>query len=99
MRQVRQRLQQDRPLTFGRFELDLELLDLLAARLAGFVELLDVLPLALGARDLIARRVLLALQTFDLRNQAPAMRFRRGELLQLGRHAEAAAGHGSLHGF
>ena len=40
----------------------------------------DVLALPLGARDLIARGVLLALEAFDLRNQAAAMRFGRGKL-------------------
>ena len=58
-----------------------------------------VLALPLGARDLVAGRVLLALQAFDLRNQPAAMRFRRRQLLELGRHVEAAVGHARLHRF
>ena len=70
VREVRQRLEQHRALPLGAVELDLQLLDLLAARLAGFVEVLDVLALPLGARHLVAGRVLLALEAFDLRESA-----------------------------
>jgi hypothetical protein len=58
-----------------------------------------ILPLALCPRDLIARRVLLALQTFDLRDQSAAMRFSGRELLQLGRDGKAAARHAALDRF
>ena len=99
MRKVRQRFEQHRALALGGIQLELQLLDLLAALLAGLEQVRRVLPLTLRARHLIARRVLLALQAFDLRDQAAAMRFGGGQLLQLGRDVEAAVRHAGLNRF
>ena len=49
-----------------------------------------VLPLALRARDLVAGRVLLALQPLDLGDQPPAPGFERRQLLEIGVGIEAA---------
>ena len=95
MRNVRQRLEQHRALALGAIELDLELLDLLGAQLARFEQVRDVFTLPLGARDLIARRVLLALEALDLGDQALPVGFGCCQLLQLARHAQAAIGHGA----
>ena len=98
VRKVRQRFEQHRALALRAVELDLELLDLLVARLARFVEMLSVLALALGARHLIAGRILFALESLDLRNQAAAMRFGSRQLLQFVGNVEAAVRHARLHG-
>ena len=98
VREVRQRFEQQRALALRAVELDLELLDLLVARFARFVEMLGVLALALGARHLIAGRILLALETLDLRDQTAAMRFGGRQLLQFVGDVEAAVRHAGLHG-
>ena len=49
-----------------------------------------VVPLPLGARDLVAGGVLLALQPLDLGDQPAAARFERRDLLQIGVRIEAA---------
>ena len=69
-------------LMLDRVELDAELLDLLRARAVGFLDRRRVLALPLGARDLVARRVLLPLQPFDLGNQPAARGLERGDLLE-----------------
>ena len=87
----------DFALVFDRVELDAELLDLLGA---GAVRLLDrrrVLTLALRAGDLVARRVLLALQPFELGNDAAARRFERGDLFERLVGVEAAAAQAGAH--
>ena len=71
-------------------ELNLELPDLLVARLVGGKDPRGVETLALGARDLVAGRVLLPLQSLELGNEALAARLERRELLQLGVRVQAA---------
>ncbi len=61
VRQVRQRHQQRRPLLLDLIELDLELPDLLRARLVRGENRRRIQALPLGARDLVAGGVLLAL--------------------------------------
>ena len=80
------------PALLDQIELDTFLLDLLRALAARLLDLCRVEPLALGARDLVARRVLLALEAFDLRQQAPAPRLERGQLLELASEVHAPAG-------
>ena len=63
-------------LVLDRVELDAELLDLLRARAVRFLNRRRVLALPLRARDLVARRVLLALQPFELGNQRGGARSR-----------------------
>ena len=71
-------------------ELDLELPNLLTARLAGGKKRRRVLALPLGARDLVAGGVLLPLEAFDLGNQTPAARLERRQLLEIRVGLEAA---------
>ena len=71
-------------------ELDLHLLDLLRPLFVGFEDRPRVEPLTLGAGDLVTGGVLIALQPFDLRNEAAAMRFEGGELFQLVRQIDTA---------
>src|SRR5207244_2387333 len=73
-----------------RLELDLELFDPPRALATRFMNLRDVQTLPSRARDLVTRGVLFALETFELGQQAAAARFERRELIQLGRHVEAA---------
>src|SRR5258705_433760 len=49
-------------------------------------------PGRLGGRALVPRRVLLALEAFELWQQAPAPSLERGQLLELARHVDAAVG-------
>ena len=60
----------------------LELLDLLRAAAVRLLDRRRVVPLPLGARDLVARRVLLALQSLELGNEAAPRRLERGDLLE-----------------
>ena len=71
-------------------ELDLHLLDPLAALLVGFEDVRGVKALPLVARDLVAGGVLLALEAFDLRNQTLAVRLDRRQLVELGTGIEPA---------
>ena len=90
VRQVRQRQQQRRALVLGLIELDLELADVLPARLVRGKERRGVLPLPLGARDFVAGGVLLPLEALDLRDQPPAARLERRQLLEIRVGIEAA---------
>ena len=91
VRQVRQRQQPRAALLLDRVELGLELLDLLAALAVGREDGARVAPLPLRARDLVAGRVLLALQPLDLAESAArAARLERGERLEVGVGVEAA---------
>ena len=83
MRQVGNRHQQRRPLLLHLIDLNFELPDVQRPRLVGGKNVGRVLPLAFGARDLVARGILLALQPFHLGNQAPPACFKRGDLLEL----------------
>jgi hypothetical protein len=58
-------------------ELNFELLDALRAGPVGFLNGRRILPLALGFGNLVARSVLLALQTFDFWNETTAHRLER----------------------
>src|SRR4029079_853636 len=80
--QVRQVDHRRRPLMLDRVELEAFLLDLLCPRTIGFLYRRRVLAHALGARDLVARRVLRALERFELRDQPSARRFQRRDLLE-----------------
>jgi hypothetical protein len=66
-----------------RIELDVQLLDLLGALLVRLEDVGRVLALPLRARDLVAGRVLLALQALHLRNEATPMGLERCQLLEL----------------
>ena len=67
---------------FDRIELEAELLDLLRARPVRFLDRRRVVPLPLRLRDLVARRVLLALQTFELGDEPAPRRFERRDVLE-----------------
>jgi len=71
-------------------ELDFELLDLLAAQFVGLEDRPGVEALALGPRHFVRGGVLLALEPFELRDQAAAVRLEAGELFELGRDVETA---------
>ena len=88
--QVGNRHQQRRALLLHLVQLNLELTDLLGARLVRRKNVGRVFSLPLGARDFVARGVLLALQPFYLRNQSPAACFERGDLLELGVRLQAS---------
>ncbi len=90
MRKVGKRQQQRRALLLDLIELDLELSDLLRPLLAGGKERCRVLPLALGARDLVSGRILIALEALDFGDQPPAPGFERRQLLEIGVGVEAA---------
>ena len=67
----------------------LELLDLLRALPVGLLDLRRIQPLSLRARHLVARRVLLALQALELRQQSPASRLEGCQVFQLGGQVNA----------
>ena len=90
MRQIRERHQQRRALLLDLIDLDLELPDLLRPCLVRGEDPRRILPLTLGARDLVAGGILLALEALDFRNQAAAARFECRKLFQLGVHREPA---------
>jgi len=69
MREVRDRKQAAIPTLFDRIELDTLLLDLLRTRAARLLDLRRVELLPFRARHFVAGRVLLALQSFELRQQ------------------------------
>jgi hypothetical protein len=72
MRNVREIQQSAVTALFDRFELDAQLLDLLIARPALLLNRGDVETLSFRARNLIARRILLPLQSLDLWKQPTA---------------------------
>ena len=90
VRQVRQRQQQRRALLLDLIELDLELPDVLRARLAGGKERRRVQALPLGARDFVAGRVLLALEPSISGISRRRLRLERRQLLEIGVGVEAA---------
>jgi len=65
-----------------RVELEAFLLDLLGPRPIGFLYRRRVLPHALGTRDLVARRVLLTLQPFELGDDPPPRGLERCDLFE-----------------
>ena len=71
-------------------QLNLELTDLLIARLVGGKNPGRIETLALGTRNLVAGRVLLPFQSFELGDETFAARLERGQLLQVGIRVEAA---------
>ena len=83
MREVGNRRQQPPTLLLDAIQLDLQLFDLLGAEFVRLEDRLGVESLALGARDLVAGRVLLALEALNLRNHPTAVRFQRGQLFEL----------------
>jgi hypothetical protein len=99
VRKIRERHEQRRALLLDRVDLQLELPDLLRTRLVGGEDRRCIQPLPLGARDLVARRILLALQPFHLRDQSPPAHFERGKLLEIHVRVEAAAAQRSANGF
>jgi UTP--glucose-1-phosphate uridylyltransferase len=82
---------------FDLIELDAELADLLRSLAVRFEDRARVFSLTLGARNLIAGRILIALQTFELGNQTPAPVLQRGELFELAVNRETAAFQAALH--
>ena len=97
MRNIRQRHQQQRPLLLDLIELDAELPYLLRPLAVGFENRGRVLPLALGARHFISRRVLLALQPLELGDEATAAVLQHGELFELAVDNQAAGRQPALH--
>ena len=79
-------------------ELDAELADLLRPLTVGLEDGARVFALPLRARDFVAGRILLALQTFELGNQPPAAVLERRQLLELARRhsSRGSAGRASL---
>jgi hypothetical protein len=92
VRQVRQVEHGCRPLIFDRVELNPLLLDFLRAGATGFLHRRGVLAHALGARDLVARRILQPLQPLTLRDEPAAGRLERGNLFEGFVGVEAAVG-------
>ena len=90
VRDVRQRHQDDRALLFDLIELDAELAYLLRALPVRLEDTARVLPLTLGPRHFVAGRILIALQTFELRNQPASPVFERRELLEVALDVPAA---------
>src|SRR5262245_51028216 len=82
MRQVWQLQQRRAALMLDRIELRTERLDLLRALAVGFADRRGVLSLPRRARDLVAGRVLLALQPFDLGNDPAPRSLERGEIFE-----------------
>ena len=87
---VRQRHQDDQALLLDLIELDGELAYLLRALPVRLEDTARVLPLTLGPRHFVAGRILIALQTFELRNQPASPVFERRELLEIALHVPAA---------
>ena len=90
MRQVGDRHQQRRPLLLDLIELDFELTDLLRPRLVRREDRRGVFPLSFRARDLVAGRVLIALQPLELGDQPATSVLERRQLLQLGIRLKAS---------
>ena len=83
MRQIGQRHQNERPLLLDLIELDAQLPNLLRPLPVRLEDAARVLALPLRARDLVAGRVLLALQPFELGNQPAPPILERRQLLEL----------------
>jgi hypothetical protein len=83
VRQVGDRHEQRGALLLHLIELDLELTDLLRARLVRGEDRRRILAPPLRARDFVTRGVLVALQPLELRDQAAAAVLERRELLEL----------------
>jgi hypothetical protein len=62
----------------------------LIARAAGVLDLRGIETLPLRPRHFVACRVLLALQPFDLGQQAPAPRFERRQFVELAGQVDAS---------
>ena len=91
VRKIGQRHQNDRPLLLDLIELDADLPNLLRPLPVGVEDAARVFALPLRSRHLIARRVLLPLQPFELGNQpAPAVLEHR-QLLELAVDVHPAA--------
>src|SRR6185436_14580254 len=69
-------------LMLDRIELRFEHLDLVGSEAVGFAHRRRIDSLPRRACDLVARRVLLPLQPFDLGNDPPPRRLERGEFLE-----------------
>src|SRR5207244_8962269 len=82
MRKVRQVQQSDVALPLDGIELESELLDLRRPQLVRFLNRRRDLAMALGACDFVARRVLLPLQSFELRDQTAPRSFVRRDILE-----------------
>ena len=75
---------------FDLIELDGELAYLLRALTVRLEDTARVLPLTLRPRHFVAGRILIALQTFELRNQPASPVFERRELLEIALYVPAA---------
>src|SRR5205085_1589079 len=82
MGQIRQLQKRDLALTLDRIELESHLLDLLRALAVRGLHGRGVETLTLGARDLVAGCVLLALQSLELGNEPAPRRLQRGDLFE-----------------
>jgi UTP--glucose-1-phosphate uridylyltransferase len=82
VRKIRQQQERAIALLLDRIQLHAELFDLLPARAIGLLHGRGVESLTLRTRDLVARRVLLALQSFELGDDAAPRVFERGNLLE-----------------
>ena len=90
MRQIGQRHQKQRALLLDLIQLDAQLSNLLRPLPVRLEDAARVLALPLRARDLVAGRVLLALQPFELGNQPAPPVLERRELLELAVDVHAA---------
>ncbi len=82
VREIRQLQQRRVAPVLDTVQLDAELADLRSARFVRFLKRRSVLALPLCPRDLVARRVLLALQSLKLGDNPPPCGFERRDLLE-----------------
>ena len=83
MRKIGQRHQQRRSLLLDLIQLDAKLSNLLRPLTIGLQDAARVLALALCARNLVAGRILIALQSFELGNQPAPLVLERRQLFEL----------------
>ena len=91
VRKIRDGHEQRGALLLDGVDLHLEVPDLLRTGLVGGKNGRRIESLPLGARHLVARCILLALQSLHFRNEAPPARFGRRDLLEIGVGVEAAS--------
>src|SRR5205807_7091593 len=80
--QVRQDDERGFALMLDRIQLNAELLDLLGSRAVRLLDRSRILPASLRARDLVARRILQALQSLDLGDEPATRGFERRDALE-----------------
>jgi hypothetical protein len=92
MRNVRDDEQSMIAALLEQIELRLELFDLTGTLAICLLDFRGVVPLALRPRDLVGGGVLVAFQSFELREQPTTAGLKRCKLLELARHVDAATG-------